>query len=150
MMNPLRTRRMEREKLNSLTEMERIREAEKEKSTNQRIEALIFQKFDEVGLGERIGEISSRLDEMAQRMDELVGLMQSNCRTKASPSARKIRVKDMVALLLQQHGSLSAPQLCRMLNLSRTRCSEYLKEMENAGVLASELNCRKRFYRVRQ
>jgi len=150
MMNPLRTRKMDREKLNSLNELQRIREAEKEKSANTRIETLIFQKFDEIGLGERIGEISSRLDEIANRMDELVGLYQSNCRQKTSPSARKLRVKDMVALLLQQHGSLSAPQLCRMLNLSRTRCSEYLKEMENAGVLASELNCRKRFYKIRQ
>ena len=37
-----------------------------------------------------------------------------------------------------------------MLNLSRTRCSEYLHEMGINGVLVSELKCRKKFYKIRQ
>ena len=150
MINFLKTRNIDKEKLDSLSEIEKIREVEKEKSVNQRIESLIYQKFKDIGLEERIKEMDSRLEEVAEKMDQLMFLYQSNSREKINPSVRKMRVKEMATLLLQQHGRLSAPQLSDLLNLSRTRCSEYLKEMEQKGVLVSELNCRKKYYKIRQ
>ncbi len=146
----LSSRKMEKEKLDSLTEVEKLRELEKEKSLNQRIETIIFRKFKEAGLDDRIKEMNFMLEEVAEKVDHLVFLYQSNSRQKTSPSVRKMKVKEMISLLLQQHGRLSAPQLCNLLNLSRTRCSEYLKDMENKGLLQSELNCRKKFYSIRQ
>ena len=143
-------RNFDKEKMNSLSEIEKIRELEKGKSANQRIEVLIFKKFEEMGLEDRMKEMNSRLEEIAEKMDELAYLYQSNSRQKTSPSVRKMRVKEMITLMLQQHESLSAPQLSDLLKLSRTRCSEYLKEMEHNGALKSELKCRKRFYKVRQ
>jgi biotin operon repressor len=150
MMKFLKTRKMDQEKLDSVTELEKIREIEKEKSVNQRLESIILQKFNEAGLEEKINGMHSRLEEVASKIDELMFLYQSNSRGKTNPSVRKLKVKEMMNLLIQQHGSLSAPQLSDMMNLSRTRCSEYLKELEQNGVLASELNCRKKFYRIRQ
>ncbi len=94
--------------------------------------------------------MNTRLEEVAEKMDELMFLYQSNSRGKTSPSVRKLRVKEMVTLLIQQHGELSAPQLSELMNLSRTRCSEYLKEMKLSGVLVSELKCRKKIYKIRQ
>jgi response regulator of citrate/malate metabolism len=126
------------------------RKIKKEKSLNQRLEGLIFRKFKEIGLEDRMGEMNSKLDDVSKKMDEFMFLYESNCRQKNSPTARKIKVKDMIKLLLSQHGSLSAPQVSKLLNLSRTRCSEYLKEMEISGALVSELNCRKRYYKIRQ
>jgi Fic family protein len=146
----LGSRKMEKEKLDSLTEVEKLRELEKEKSLNQRIETIIFRKFKETGLDERLKEMNFMLEEVAEKVDHLVFLYQSNSRQKTSPSVRKMKVKEMITLLLQQHGRLSAPQLCSLLNLSRTRCSEYLTEMESRGLLQSELNCRKKFYMIRQ
>ncbi|UCD02921.1 MAG: winged helix-turn-helix transcriptional regulator [Candidatus Aenigmatarchaeota archaeon] len=145
----LGSRKMEKEKLDSLSKAEKLRELEKEKSLNQRIESLIFKKFKETGLDERMKEMNFTLEEIAEKVEQLMFLYQSNSRQKTSPSVRKMRVKEMITLLLQQHGQLSAPQLCNLLNLSRTRCSEYLKEMENKGLLESELNCRKKFYKFR-
>jgi len=146
----LSSRKMEKEKLDSLTEVEKLRELEKEKSLNQRIETIIFRKFKEAGLDDRIKEMNFTLEEIAEKVDQLMFLYQTNSRQKTSPSVRKMKVKEMISLLLQQHGRLSAPQLCNLLNLSRTRCSEYLKDMENKGLLQSELNCRKKFYSIRQ
>lgn len=150
MMNFLKSRKMDKEKLDSLSELGKIREIEKEKSENQRVESIIFRKFKEVGLEERIMEMDSKIEEIAEKMDEMMFLYKSNSREKTSPSVRKMRVKEMITLLLQQHDTLSAPQLSELMNLSRTRCSEYLKEMERRGVLVSELNCRKRSYKIRQ
>ena len=138
------------ERLDSLSEVERIRELEKEKSLNQRLETLIFRKFKEIGLDDRMSEMNLKLDQVAQKMDEFMFMYESNCRQKSSPTARKIKVKDMIKLLLSQHGCLSAPEVSRLAKLSRTRCSEYLKEMEKTGALASELKCRKRYYKIRQ
>jgi response regulator of citrate/malate metabolism len=146
----LSSRKMEKEKLDSLSEVEKLRELEKEKSLNQRLETLIFKKFKETGLDDRMKDMNFTLEEIAEKVDQLMVLYQSNSRENRSPSARKLRVKEMITLLLQQHGQLNAPQLCDLLNLSRTRCSEYLKEMEIKGILESELNCRKRFYKLRQ
>ncbi len=146
----LGSRKLEKEKLDSLSELEKLRELEKEKSLNQRVESLIFKKFKETGLDERMKEMNFTLEEIAEKVDQLMFLYQTNSRQKTSPSVRKMKVKEMIMLLLQQHDTLSAPQLCQLLNLSRTRCSEYLKEMEFKGLLESELNCRKKIYRLRQ
>ncbi len=146
----LKLRKMDKEKLDSVSELEKIRELEKQKSVNQRLESIIFKKFKEIGLEDRINKMNTRLEEVAEKMDELMFLYQSNSRGKTSPSIRKMRVKEMITMLIQQHGSLSAPQLSELLNLSRTRCSEYLKEMGLKGVLESELKCRRKLYKIRQ
>ena len=146
----LKSRDIQKEKSNSVTELEKIRELEKEKSINQRIESLIFQKFKEVGLEEKINDMALQLDEMAEKMEDLLYAYNSNCRQNSSPSARKRKVKEMIKLLLDQHGNLSAPQLSKLLKLSRTRCSEYLNEMEKNDILVAELKCRKKLYSIRQ
>jgi len=150
MINLLRTRKIRREKLDSLSEIEKIREVEKENSVNQRIENLIQEKFSEIGMEQMMKDINSRLDEVSEKIDELKFIYQSNSRQKMSNSARKMKVKEMITLIIQQHGMLSAPQLSKLLNLSRTRCTEYLKEMEAKGILDADTNCRKRFYKLRQ
>jgi Fic family protein len=60
--------------------------------------------------------------------------------------ARKLKVKGIIRSLLEQHGKLTSYDLSRMLKLSRTRCSEYLKDFERNGVVEGETVRRKRFY----
>jgi Fic family protein len=144
------SRKLDREKLDSLSNAHKIRELEKEKSFNQRLETLILRKFKETGLEDRMKGMDGKLDKLTEKLNEFMYMYESNCRQKNSPTAKKVKVKEMIKLLLSQHGSLSAPNVSKFLNLSRTRCSEYLKEMENSGALSSELRCRKRFYRIRQ
>jgi len=56
------------------------------------------------------------------------------------------RTKLAIKLILRKHGKLTPMQLSKLINLSRTRCNEYLKEMEREGIVKSEIQGRKKFY----
>ena len=60
------------------------------------------------------------------------------------------KVKETIRIILLKQPAITSVQLSRSLNMSRTRCNEYLKEMENDGILASFLKCRKKYYKLRQ
>ena len=60
------------------------------------------------------------------------------------------KVKDSIRVILLKQPSITSVQLSKTLNMSRTRCNEYLKEMENDGILESFLKCRKKYYKIRQ
>jgi response regulator of citrate/malate metabolism len=65
------------------------------------------------------------------------------------PQTMSIKTKDAIKLILQKHNELTSSELGRLIKLSRTRCNEYLKEMENEGILTSKINCRKKMYFLR-
>lgn len=60
------------------------------------------------------------------------------------------KIKESIRIMLLKQPAITSMQLSRALNMSRTRCNEYLKEMENDGILASFLKCRKKYYKIRQ
>mgnify|MGYP001379926662 CR=1 FL=1 len=65
------------------------------------------------------------------------------------PKTMSIKTKEAIKLILQKHTELTSSELGRIIKLSRTRCNEYLKEMENEGILTSKINCRKKMYFLR-
>jgi response regulator of citrate/malate metabolism len=65
------------------------------------------------------------------------------------PQTMSVKTKEAIRLILQKHMELTSAELGKLIKLSRTRCNEYLKEMENDGILASKINCRKRLYFLR-
>jgi len=86
-------------------------------------------------------KISKLADDITYKLDK----------SKNKPDGvRKKKVKNMIYALINEHDRLTAMDLSKMLNLSRTRCSEYLKELERAGILTAVTNCRKRYYEIRQ
>ena len=66
------------------------------------------------------------------------------------PQTMSLKTKDAIKVILQKHKELTSSELSRIIKLSRTRCNEYLKEMENEGILISRINCRKKLYSLRQ
>jgi biotin operon repressor len=60
------------------------------------------------------------------------------------------KVKETIRIMLMKQPAITSVQLSKSLNMSRTRCNEYLKEMENDGILGSFLKCRKKYYKLRQ
>jgi len=56
------------------------------------------------------------------------------------------KTKELIKILLKKHGKLTAQDLANLLNLSRTRCSEYLVEMEEAGEVKSVREGKKKYY----
>jgi response regulator of citrate/malate metabolism len=66
------------------------------------------------------------------------------------PQTMTVKTKDAIKLILQKYSELTSSELSRIIKLSRTRCNEYLKIMENEGILKSRINCRKKLYSLRQ
>ncbi|MCD6371247.1 MAG: winged helix-turn-helix domain-containing protein [Candidatus Aenigmarchaeota archaeon] len=56
------------------------------------------------------------------------------------------KTKLAIKLLIKKHGGVTASQLSKLINLSRTRCNEYLKQMEKEGMLKSKVEGKKKKY----
>lgn len=55
---------------------------------------------------------------------------------------------ERIISFLQEHKTLSSFQLAQMMGLSRTRCNEYFKQMENLGIVKGIDNGKERFYQL--
>ncbi len=93
-----------------------------------------IERIDKDKISKLADDISFKLDKSRNRPD----------------GVRKRKVKNMIYALITEHKRLTAFDLSKMLNMSRTRCSEYLKELERAGILTGVTNCRKRYYEIRR
>lgn len=54
---------------------------------------------------------------------------------------------EKVLSVLQEHGRLSSPQLATIMNLSRTRCNEYFRQMETMGLVEGVEVGKEKFYK---
>lgn len=55
---------------------------------------------------------------------------------------------ERIISFLQEHKTLSSYQLAQMMGLSRTRCNEYFKQMEELGIVKGIDNGKERFYQL--
>lgn len=55
---------------------------------------------------------------------------------------------ERIISFLQEHRTLSSYQLAQMMGLSRTRCNEYFKQMENLGIVKGIENGKERYYQL--
>ncbi len=92
---------------------------------------------------ERLDDISQKLSHLHERMDTMEGKSR-----KADDGVKKTRIKRTIEENLRQHGKLTSYDLAQILSLSRTRCSEYLNEMERAGLIKGVTFKRKRYYEI--
>ena len=96
----------------------------------------------------KMAEMDKKIEALRHdRMKEFVEMREMNP-NETSDSIRKIKVKNMIKSLLQEHGKLTAAELSKLVNLSRTRCSEYLKELERKGLVNGAKIRRQRFYEL--
>jgi len=93
-------------------------------------------------LKQKIEKIDSKL----MAMEEIIARSSPVFQTRSKSSTTKAAIK----LILQKHGELTSLQLSKLMNLSRTRCNEYLKQMESEGMATSRIYCRKKLYKIRQ
>ncbi|MFH1623057.1 MAG: winged helix-turn-helix domain-containing protein [Candidatus Aenigmatarchaeota archaeon] len=54
---------------------------------------------------------------------------------------------EKVLSLLQEHGKLTSPQLANIMNLSRTRCNEYFRHMEQLGLVEGVEVGKEKYYK---
>lgn len=110
-----------------LTERKFLEEIEGSDDIVESIIARIHELKDTVSLKQSIEE----------KLDKKLGL---------KPSPIEMKRIEKVAGLLQKHGKLTCTDLSKLLNLSRTRCNEYFKQMEELGMVKSAEEGRKKLY----
>jgi predicted ArsR family transcriptional regulator len=60
----------------------------------------------------------------------------------------KIKRKREIVELLENHKKLTSMQLSLITGISRTRCNEYLRELEEEGMAKGTVDDKKKFYRL--
>ncbi len=93
--------------------------------------------------GNDIRRIDKKLDGLAKKMEDIKDFLQSD-----SSSSVKSRKKKEIICFVKDVEKTTASKLSEKMDLSRTRCSEYLNEMEREGILTSEKEGRKKYYRL--
>ena len=93
-------------------------------------------------LSEKIDKIEAKL----KGIDDIV----SAGGMSLQPRTISVKTKEAIRLILQKYGKVTASELSKLIKLSRTRCNEYLKEMEEEGILFSLIDSRKKLYSLRQ
>ncbi len=103
--------------------------------------------YDIEHIKERLEEISQKVSHLHERIDDIEGKRPVG---KTEDGIKKSKIKKIIEANLKEHGKLTSYDLAQILNLSRTRCSEYLNEMERAGVIKGITLKRKRYYEISQ
>jgi DNA-binding transcriptional regulator GbsR (MarR family) len=103
--------------------------------------------YDLEHIKERLDDISQKLSNLHERIDGIEG--KKHVAEKSSEDGiKKSRIKKTIESNIREHGKLTSYDLAQILSLSRTRCSEYLNEMERAGVIKGVTVRRKRYYEI--
>ncbi|MCX6814802.1 MAG: winged helix-turn-helix transcriptional regulator [Candidatus Aenigmarchaeota archaeon] len=102
--------------------------------------------YDLEHIKERLDEISQKLSHLHERIDGLDGKKSEG----KEDGIKKSKIKKIIEGNIREHGKLTSYDLSQILSLSRTRCSEYLNEMERAGIIKGVTIRRKRYYEIRQ
>jgi len=101
--------------------------------------------YDLDHIKERLDDISQKISHLHERIDGLEG--NKHVPEKSSEDGiKKSKIKKIIENNIREHGKLTSYDLSQILSLSRTRCSEYLNEMERAGIIKGVTFRRKRYY----
>jgi len=87
---------------------------------------------------------SAQVEDLLKRIEKIEGLMGET----EDDGIRKGKIKDEVIGLLQQHKKLTSSQLSQLINLSRTRCSEYFRELTKEGRTEGIIINRQKYYKL--
>jgi biotin operon repressor len=94
----------------------------------------------------KITELEKSIDELHKKIDSLSEILIGR---RSSESPRKLRMKEKIISFLHRHANLSPSKLSELVGLSRTRCNEYLKELEREEIATGVLVGKKKIYRLR-
>ncbi len=98
-----------------------------EKIINERIpERVLSEKFFKTQIEDGNDVVKEIVEEVKKIIkpviaSEKIGIVESK------------KIQEIISIM-RENGRVSASQLSKILNLSRTRCNEYLKKMENLGI----------------
>jgi DNA-binding transcriptional ArsR family regulator len=147
MINFLKDRKVGKGKKDYLSDLSKIAKDEREKILMERVREIVQEELKNSGIRERLDDISKFTMSVEKKMEELKSSIAPLSRSKTD-SIRKLKMKRVVIELLNKNKRMNACDLSVKLNLSRTRCSEYLTELEKAGVTKGIVISRQKFYEL--
>ncbi|MFB6216650.1 MAG: winged helix-turn-helix domain-containing protein [Candidatus Aenigmatarchaeota archaeon] len=92
---------------------------------------------------DEIDQIASQLESLGEKVDEIRENISDGGNTHT-----KLKKKKEIIYLLKKEKRITTSELSEKLELSRTRCSEYLNEMKKEGVLTSKKDGRTKYYEL--
>jgi len=98
---------------------------------------------------EKLKSLNKKIDRINDKLKSLDSIIESDG-IKLPSQTKSAKTIEAIKLILEKHGEMTALELGKLIKLSRTRCNEYLKEMEDIGVLVSKTISRKKVYGIRQ
>ena len=143
----LQDRKVGKGKKKYLSELSKIAQEEREKYLKGKIRELIAEELKNSGINERLDDICKFTRNIEKNVGDLKSSLVPLSRSK-SDSIRKLKMKRIVIETLSKHKRLTASDLSTKLNLSRTRCSEYLTELEKDGITKGVVISRQKFYEL--
>ncbi len=147
MIDFLKARKVGKGKKNYLSDISKIAKEEREKILRERIREIIIEELKNCGINKRIDDIHASSKNLEKNLENLKSSLVPLSRSK-SDSIRKIKIKRMILELLEREKRMTASDVSVKLDLSRTRCSEYLTELEKSGVARGIVVSRQKFYEL--
>ena len=98
-------------------------------------------------LAENLRNLNYRIDEINSKLNKL--FKSFNGDVKFETISLETRTKEAIKLILKRYGRLTSSMLGEILKLSRTRSSEYLKELEREGIIVCKVFNRQKYYMLK-
>ena len=147
MFSLFKDRKVGKGKKNYLAELSKIAKEEREKILREKIKEIVFEEIANSEIQKKIDDFSEQIKKLEKMIEDLKSSLLPLSRSK-SDSIRKLKMKRLIIEHLRKHGRLTSKQLSAFLDLSRTRCSEYLVEMERDGIVRGMIISRNKFYEL--
>ena len=91
----------------------------------------------------QMAQIESQLSELTEKIEEIRDNISGN-----GSSYTKLKKKKEIIYILKNEGEVTTTELSDMIDLSRTRSSEYLNEMRKEGILKAKKSGKKKYYKL--
>ena len=147
MFSLFKDRKVGKERKDYLIEISKIAKEEREKILRDKIKEIVLEELSKSELHKKIDDFSSQIKKLEKMIEDLKSSFLPLSRSKTD-SIRKLKMKRLIIEHLRKHERLTSKQLSTFLDLSRTRCSEYLVEMERDGIVRGVIISRNKFYEL--
>ncbi|MHA1953437.1 MAG: winged helix-turn-helix transcriptional regulator [Candidatus Heimdallarchaeaceae archaeon] len=126
----------------------------KKKSEEEKSKELMIKQLDlryaQVAIElERLKSLDKKIDRITERLKAIDSVIETEG-VQIPSQTKSAKTIEAIKLILDKHGDMTSMDLSKLIKLSRTRCNEYLREMEDLGILVSKVNSRKKIYGIRQ
>lgn len=126
----------------------------KKKSEEEKSKELMIKQLDlryaQVAIElERLKSLDKKIDRITERLKAIDSVIETEG-VQIPSQTKSAKTIEAIKLILDKHGNMTSSELSKLIKLSRTRCNEYLREMEDIGILVSKVNSRKKIYGIRQ